>query len=207
MIETSTPPRAAVSVARWISGLRPADVPAATRSMLRTALLDTLAAGLYGTGLEWTKAVRAWAGGATPRGAAASAWGEPDAALRTADAALVNGVSAHGLELDDYHNSKTHPGAVVIPAALAIAEAHDLSGEALMTAIAAGYEVMIRTSLALGPIPARLRGWHLTGICGTFGAAAAVSSLLRLSAERTAWALGIAGTQSAGRGRSTPTER
>jgi 2-methylcitrate dehydratase PrpD len=62
----------------------------------------------------------------------------------------------------------------------------------------AGYEVMIRVSLGTGPAASRLRGWHLTGTCGTFGAAAAAASLLRLSPEAAAWALGLAGTQAAG---------
>ena len=57
---------------------------------------------------------------------------------------------------------------------------------------------MIRSSLALNPSAARLRGWHLTGTCGPFGAAAACAVLLGLNAERTAWALGLAGTQGAG---------
>jgi 2-methylcitrate dehydratase PrpD len=43
-----------------------------------------------------------------------------------------------------------------------------------------------------------MRGWHLTGTCGTFGAAAAAAVILGLDAETTASALGLAGTQSAG---------
>ena len=111
---------------------------------------------------------------------------------------LVNGTAAHAFELDDFHNAKLHPGAVVIPAAFAVAEARGIGGARLETAIAAGYEVMIRTSLALDPSEGRLRGWHLTAICGTFGAAAAAAVLMGLDAERTAWALGLAGTQSGG---------
>src|SRR5678815_4649346 len=79
-----------------------------------------------------------------------------------------------------------------------MAERLDASGEALVTAIAAGYEVMIRSSLALNPSAARLRGWHLTGVCGPFGAAAACAVLMGLDPEQTAWALGLAGTQGSG---------
>jgi 2-methylcitrate dehydratase PrpD len=79
-----------------------------------------------------------------------------------------------------------------------MAEKLGSSGEQLVTAIAAGYEVMIRTSLALNPSAARLRGWHLTGVCGPLGAAAACASLLKLNEEQTAWALGLAGTQGSG---------
>ena len=128
----------------------------------------------------------------------ASIWGEAAPSLRPSDAALVNGTAAHAFELDDFHNAKLHPGAVVIPAVLAVAEARGIEGPIIETAIAAGYEVMIRTSLALDPSEARLRGWHLTAVCGTLGAAAGVAVLIGLEAERTAWALGLAGTQSGG---------
>jgi len=57
---------------------------------------------------------------------------------------------------------------------------------------------MIRSSLAMNPSATRMRGWHITGVCGPFGAAAACASLLGLDAEQTAWALGLAGTQGAG---------
>jgi len=183
-------------LARWVSGLAYAKLPERTRAVVRLALLDTIGCGVHGFDTPWTRAILEWAraGG----GGRARAWGAGQPRLRAADAALVNGVAAHAFELDDYHNSKLHPGAPVIPAALAIAEERGASGEQLVTAIAAGYEVMIRSSLALNPSAARLRGWHLTGICGPFGAAAAGAVLLGLDAERTAWALGLAGTQGAG---------
>jgi 2-methylcitrate dehydratase PrpD len=79
-----------------------------------------------------------------------------------------------------------------------MAEKLDASGERLVTAIAAGYEVMIRSSLAMNPSATRLRGWHLTGVCGPFGAATACAVLLGLSEEQAAWALGLAGTQGSG---------
>jgi 2-methylcitrate dehydratase PrpD len=85
-----------------------------------------------------------------------------------------------------------------VPAAIALGEKLGADGRRILTAIAAGYEVMIRTSLAMNPSAARLRGWHLTGVCGPLGAAAACASLLGLDAERTSWALGLAGTQGAG---------
>lgn len=187
-------------VAAWIAGLRHEHVPQPVREALRRLVLDTLGAGLFGCGQPWTDAVRTWAQAARPgpHDARARLWGESDPMLRPADAALVNGTSAHAYELDDYHNAKLHPGAVVIPAALALAEALDADGARLETAIAAGYEVMIRTALALGPSAARLRGWHLTAVCGPLGAAAASAVLLGFDEKRTAWALGLGGTQSGG---------
>ncbi len=184
-------------LAAWVSTLKHDDLPPRTREVARIALLDTLGAGLYGFNTAWTQKILTWVkrGGS---GTEARVWGEAGATLRSADAALVNGVAVHAFELDDYHNAKLHCGAAVIPAALAVAERLDSSGRDLLTAIAAGYEVMIRSSLALNPSAARLRGWHLTGVTGPFGAAAAASVLLKLNAEETAWALGLAGTQGAG---------
>ena len=185
-------------LADWISQLRHDALPVRTREVVRIALLDTIGAGVYGYATPWAQMLLAWARrGAAPIGEA-HVWGEARPSLRTADAALVNGTAVHAFELDDYHNAKLHPGAAVIPAAIAVAERLNSTGAELVTAIAAGYEVMIRSSLALNPSAARLRGWHLTGVCGPFGAAAACASLMKLNAEQTAWALGLAGTQGAG---------
>ena len=184
-------------LAAWVAGLRYSDLPHRTKEVVRCALLDTLGCGVYGYGTSWASMLLSWAdaGGAKEE---STVWGKTQQSLRAADAALVNGTAAHAFELDDYHNAKLHPGAVVVPAAVAMAEKLNASGERLLVAIAAGYEVMIRSSLALNPSAARLRGWHLTGVCGPFGAAAACASLLGLDEERTAWALGLAGTQGAG---------
>ena len=188
-------------MAAFVAGLTPAKIPATVADAVRLLALDTMGAALAGRDLPWTAAIRDWAlaaaPGEAPRGRA-RIWGEARAVLRAADAALVNGAASHAFELDDFHNSKLHPGAVVVPAALAMGEALGASGAAVLTAMVAGYEVMIRTSLTLGPAAARARGWHLTAVCGTFGAAAAAAVLLGLDAERTAWALGLAGTQSGG---------
>lgn len=185
-------------LARWVSSLRYRDLPARTKETVRIALLDTLGCGAYGYATPWAALLLKWARSAAPARGEATVWGESTPTLRAADAALVNGTAAHAFELDDYHNAKLHAGAVVIPAALAMAEKLDADGERLVTAIAAGYEVMIRSSLALNPSATRLRGWHLTGVCGPFGAAAACAVLLGLDEERTAWALGLAGTQGSG---------
>jgi 2-methylcitrate dehydratase PrpD len=114
-------------------------------------------------------------------------------------AALANGASAHSLELDDLHNeSSAHPEVVIFPAALAAAELSDCSGKRLIEAVIAGYEVMTRLGKALNPANHYARGFHPTGTCGAFGAAAAVSKILGLDQKQTVNALGIAGSQAAG---------
>ncbi len=185
-------------LANWITHLRYEDLPQRTREVVRIAILDTVGAGVHGYSTPWAQLLLTWAKRGTSGAGVAHVWGEAKPTLRCSDAALVNGTASHAFELDDYHNAKLHPGAVVVPAAIAVAEKINASGADLVTAIAAGYEVMIRSSLALNPSATRLRGWHLTGVCGPFGAATACASLLKLNAEQSAWALGLAGTQGAG---------
>ena len=196
-MDRSAVPAATRDIAKWVANLRYDDLPPRTREVVRCAILDTVGCGIYGFETPWAKILLQWARAGGNK-SEATVWGDAKPSLRAADAALVNGTSSHAFELDDYHNAKLHPGAVVVPAALAMAEKLDSDGTRLVTAIAAGYEVMIRTSLALNPSATRLRGWHLTGVCGPFGAAAACAVLMGLDAERTAWALGLAGTQGAG---------
>ena len=196
--ERETTSRPTRELARWVSRLKYSDLPPRSREVVRILLLDSVGCGIYGYATPWAKMLLQWARAGAPARGEATVWGETAPSLRASDAALVNGTSVHAFELDDYHQAKLHPGAVVIPAAIAMAEKLGSSGEQLVTAIAAGYEVMIRSSLALNPSATRLRGWHLTGVCGPFGAAAACASLLKLNAEQTAWALGLAGTQGSG---------
>lgn len=186
-------------LADWISGFDRGELPADVQRAMRLALLDTLGVGVHGQNEDWTGIAREWAYGATAPDSddAATIWGEEEALLRTSDAAFVNGISAHAFELDDFCQ-KLHPGAVVIPAAMAVAEANKCNLGQLLGGIALGYETMIRLSMALDPNQARLRGWHLTGVCGPVGAAAAASWLLWLGGEDTAWAIGLGATQGSG---------
>src|ERR671910_2657260 len=87
-----------------------------------------------------------------------------------AGAALLNGALAHSLDFDDTHASATlHPGAPVIPAALAAAEMAGADGRTVLSAIVAGYEVTCRLALALPGGDHYDRGYHPTATCGAFG--------------------------------------
>jgi 2-methylcitrate dehydratase PrpD len=177
-----------------------ADVAAghAPEPVLRMQLyaLDTLAVTLAGTvspsSAPMLRTILAAAGRpeATVMGAGrvTSAW----------DAALANGAFAHALELDDDHRiAVLHPGAVVVPAALAAAEAAGATGLTFLRALLVGYEVACR----LGEV---YRGslfdhaLHPTALCGTLGAAAAAAVAMGLDRDGFVRALGIAGTQASG---------
>lgn len=113
-------------------------------------------------------------------------------------AALANGIMAHALELDDGHRfAMGHPGATSIPAALSVSELEEANGKDLIVAIVAGYEAFARLGACVNPSHTE-RGFHTTGTCGTFGAAAAAGKLLSLDEREMANAFGLAGTQAAG---------
>lgn len=113
------------------------------------------------------------------------------------NAALVNGVIGHSVELDDIHEGAIiHPAVTVMPTALAMAESEDVCGKDLITAVTLGYEVGIRIGRAI--IPSHYEFWHPTGTCGTFGATAAAGKILGLNKKEMANAFGIAGTGASG---------
>lgn len=163
---------------------------------VKRRVLDTLAAGLAGVQtpevLAASTAVADLQAG-SPATGGATLWGR-QARANAPLAALVNGTAAHARELDDFDGCG-HTGAVVVPAVCAVAEQVGASGQAVIAAVAAGYDVAGRMLDAAGGYrPHNGRGWHSTATCGTFGAAAAAARVLALDATRYAWSLGIAGT-------------
>jgi len=112
-------------------------------------------------------------------------------------AAIANAAASHLAEQDDVHNGSVfHPATVVFPPALAVAQALHASGERLIAASVAGYEVGIRVGEFLGR--SHYKVFHTTGTAGTLAATAAVGNLLGLNAAQMLHAFGSAGTQSAG---------
>jgi 2-methylcitrate dehydratase PrpD len=113
-------------------------------------------------------------------------------------AVLANGTLAHGLDYDDTHAASIcHASAVVVPTALALGESLRLDGRAVLTALVAGYETITRIGMA-APGQFHARGWHATGVCGTFAAALVAGKCLGLSAAQLTAALGISGSLASG---------
>ena len=173
------------------ASLPPAVVEAATRSMT-----DWLGTAIRGAAEPLAGALAT---------VIAAAGGEPQASVvgrrvRTSAllACLANGAQSHALDFDDTHlPSIVHGSAPVAPVVLALGEWQHTSGAEALAAFVAGFEVETRIGRVLGRALAD-RGWHVTGVLGHFGAAAAAGKLLGLDAGRLAQALGIAGTQAAG---------
>ena len=123
------------------------------------------------------------------------------------DAALVNGISAHSIELDDTHEpSSSHPGTVIWTALLAAASipgpADGPGGPpdtaAVLDCAVTGYQVMASLGELLGPAELYRQGLHPTAVCGVFGAAAAAGRLAGLGTAALRAAFGIALSLSAG---------
>ncbi|WGW13938.1 MmgE/PrpD family protein [Saxibacter everestensis] len=183
------------TLGEWIDGVEPADVGADRLARMRSHLLDTVAAAVAGHGSTPVMiAERVY------RAPGQAPILSPGPAREASHAARVNAVAAHALEIDDTEGCD-HTGAVVVPTLLALLPTvgRAVTGEKLLTAMTVGYEVGRRMQNALGGYDAlNGSGWHSTGTCGVFAAAAAGAKLLELSAEQSASALGIAASSSAG---------
>jgi 2-methylcitrate dehydratase PrpD len=116
------------------------------------------------------------------------------------NAALANGYLGHFLDYDDTHYlNMIHASSPIYPACLAIAEETGASGKEFLAAYALGIEAACRIgSVVAAHYRETASYWHITSICGVFGAAAAAGRLLKLEPERMAFAFGIAGTQASG---------
>ena len=114
------------------------------------------------------------------------------------NAALLNGTSGHALDFDDDHREGTmHPSVAVFPAVLAVGENRGVTGKEFLLSYILGLEVMIRIGESfLGK--SYYQGFHPTGTCGVFGAAASCAKVMGLDVERTKYALGIAGSFASG---------
>ena len=131
-------------------------------------------------------------------GLKASVIGKPGVKTNVLNAAFLNGISAHTLELDDGHRqAQVHLGAVIFPTALALSEAYGLGGKEFFEAVIVGYEVGILLGKMVNPRH-RENGFHTTGTIGTFVSGAVASKLLKLDESQTVNALGLCGTQAAG---------
>src|SRR6187402_3760760 len=116
------------------------------------------------------------------------------------DAALVNGVLAHSDETDDSHGpSQSHPGASIVPTALALGEDLGASGEHFLRAVTLGYDVGPRLTMALGGPTFREESRRSThAFAGNFGSAAAAGCITGLNEQQMRWLLDYASQQAGG---------
>ena len=182
-------------LAAFACGLDPTTLPPAIVEQAKDLVTDHLGVALRGYAEPWTRIVREQA--IAERAAPVAVLYDGDA-TSVRNAALVNGTAGHALELDDTHDrSLTHPGTVVIPAVLAIAQQVRSSGASVIAAIVAGYQVQCAIGMLIGQALIE-RGVHPTASLGVFGATAAAGRLLMLDRASMTSALGIAASMSGG---------
>jgi 2-methylcitrate dehydratase PrpD len=192
------PRPAAAVLGEFAARLTLADVPQAAIARVKTCIIDTVAVAAYGSRLPWSRAIAGYAlryGSGGP----CTLLGMAGARVHAPYAALANGAFAHAFEQDSLRKpgAGVHPGATLLPAALALAEETGASGARLLTAFIAGCEVMFRIGDASRHSSEAL-GFHAPGLTGPYGAAVAAGVMLQLPAAQLAHALGIAGSLSAG---------
>jgi len=175
------------SLVEYMLAARHAQLPAEVRQKGKSHLLDSLAAVVSGSTLKPGKLglqhVREQGGkeectvlGSNFRTTAIMA-------------AFANGMSGHADETDD-SNSQLHPGCAIVPAALALGERENSSGEALLRAVILGYDIGFRFHQAFAP--------RSTSFGATFGSAAAASTLAQLDARQLCYAISYAAQQASG---------
>lgn len=183
-------------LAAFAAGLSFEAIPAAVVRRTEDLLVDWFGSAIAGKGSRPVASITAFAASMGPdRGAAEVLIDRTQSSAYFA--AMANAAASHVVEQDDVHNGSVfHPASVVFPAALAMAQTLGSSGQQLLTAAVAGYEVGIRVGEFLGR--SHYKVFHTTGTAGTLAAAAAAGNLLGLSPGQMQHAFGSAGTQSAG---------
>lgn len=183
-----------VACSQFVSGLKFEDIPAEVVDTIKRDILDWIGCAVGGAADPSSQPVKTICdllGGTAQAGAL-------DSAKRNVFfAAMTNGYCGHILEMDDVdRDSISHPATVNIPPALAMAEYLNKGGRDLITAVVAGFEVMLRIGAAI--TPAHYQVFHTTATTGVFGAAMSAGKMLGLTETQLSWALGNAGTMSAG---------
>lgn len=187
----------AAHVAAFVAKTRHAGLPADTARVVKKHVLDTLACGIAGVPAEGSEIVRRYIESLGCAGGKATVFGTAQRSIPRF-AALANATAMHADDFDDtYHPTRFHPTAPVLAAVCAVGEEAGSSGADVLAAIAVGTEVSLKLSHTIDK-QHYLRGFHMTSTCGVFGATAGVCNVRRLSADATARAIGVAGSNSAG---------
>lgn len=184
-------------LASYAATLREEDVPSEVLGCARAVLADTLGCMLGGsTSRLVAVSLRAF----PPSGSGPCTVVGHGGAMDAQVAAFANAIASHSTDLDDSHApSRTHPAAVVIPAALAAAElATTCSGKSLLAGIVVGYDVTARLGKAMGVRAPFARGFHSASVCGAVGAAVAAGRILGLGEEQLASCIALGASQSSG---------
>ncbi len=183
----------AATFAHWIEDLSAETLPDAVARACADTVIDTVGLAFAARDTDYVRAVsKSWA-------AAGPCTVIGSQERHTAEAAaMINGTAAHGEDFDNtFEGCPVHPGAVIVPSVLAVAESEGLSGVDVLRGVAVGQELMCRMGLAAGKGP-HSAGFHPTAVIGAMGSTAAVAAATGATSDATTNALGIAGSMASG---------
>ena len=191
-----TQPSISRQFARWTANLRYEDLPPEVVDKTKALMLHALTSAVFGSQIEaarhtvaLTLAEEGKADGATIliNGGKASRVG----------AAFANSELMHASNLFDSYRMLTHPGPVLIPAALVNAELEQRNGKDIITALAAGYELSCRLCDAFIPSTAA-RGFRPSPIYSTLAAGVVSAKLMGLDEDGIVSAIALAANFASG---------
>jgi 2-methylcitrate dehydratase PrpD len=179
-------------LARWVTGLRYEDLSPEAVFHAKRCMLDTLGVQIRGSTLPWIQPVYRYVRSLGGRDEATVTYHGDR--LSAPYAAYANSTFSYSCELQ-HHGSfgSAHTGVIVVPTVQALGEMLCSTGQEMVTAMVAGYEVQGRLGATLFK-PVFKRHFHPQGVFGVFSAAAAAGKLLRLDEEQQAHAFAIAGS-------------
>lgn len=173
------------------------DLPREVIEACRVFLLDNLASAMVGARTPWAEMVQSLAEENGHQGQCSILGTNKTVSMPYA--ALANGTAIAGFETDQaYYPGSCHPGAVVLPALLSVAQTRPVDGKRFLESFALAYEAVCRIGRAAGRAVEDKAGFHGPGTNGPFGSAMAAGKALELGVEGLVNALGIAGSHGAG---------
>ena len=184
------------SLVRYVLDSKSEDIPASVQNDAKRSLINFLGCSIGGAQHETVEkllaATKPFSGPEQ-----ATVLGHADR-LDILSAALVNGTSSAVLDFDATQSKKTniHPSGPTAPVCLALAELTPISGNDFLHAFILGVEIECRIANTI--FGSANPGWHVTSVCGGFGAAAAAGRILGLDEQQLVWAFGIAANQAGG---------
>lgn len=194
--EAAAPATLEAAILDFIEGFSVRDLDDGARSAARRLVQDQIGNQVACSQLPWSVSLLDYVRSqARPGLATVAVYGDRMSAL---DAAMVNATFGHAFEYDDAHReSASHPGACVVPAALALGEETGATVDEVLAAMVAGYEVYTRIGSIAAP-ELLSRGYHPHCMLSNFGAAAIAARLMNLTREQTQHALAIAMSHASG---------
>ncbi|MDH5363927.1 MAG: MmgE/PrpD family protein [Dehalococcoidia bacterium] len=188
------------NIAKWVKATNYSDIPQEVVNVAKRSILDFIGVALAGSTQPAAQIVKKYL--SEVKGVEESTAIGLGIKTSCVEAAFANGISGHCLDYDDFLRPVVGAGgphitAVVLPAALALAERGNKTGEELITAYILGCEITYRVGRGMEPSHYN-SGFHNTATEGVFGAVVAASKLLGLNCEEITYALGIAGSEASG---------